>query len=279
MDTALPISVPSIAVPELRQRLLRSRRRPSSTCAARPPSRSDPQRDPGRAAAASGHRRGTGRELDAVAPVDRLLRPRPRGIAAAAAHAAGAGLDARTLEGGVAAWKDQGEATVPFAAPSRGSPANARRSTASPVRGWSRASSIRTAEFLYVPAAEVAAFAARKPRHCLRHCRCHRLPTTAPRCSFDAFIRSYDLPIRRCCNSRHRARRRYRALGNRRRSRAGLLALSLDLSRADRGRPRAAAAGHGHVRCALPVVPGRPRRTACLESGHLSLDRKEMNDD
>lgn len=192
MDTALPISVPSIDVPELRRRL-RAFPPPTIIDVRRAAAfASDPavihgalRRPPDTVAACA-------RELDAWRTAVVYCVHGHEVSQEAARTLRERGLDAHTLAGGVAAWKEQGEATVPFAAPSRWV-TRARPKIDRIACPWLVRRFIDpAAEFFYVPAAEVRAFAAAHDA----------IPFDIPdvgyahdgdRCSFDAFIARHDL--------------------------------------------------------------------------------------
>ena len=91
----------------------------------------------------------------------RLLRARPRsGPGRCARRCARAGLDARYLAGGLEAWRAEGNATRPFAAPTRWVTRERPKIDRIACPWLIRRFIDPSAEFFYVPNAEVRAFAA-----------------------------------------------------------------------------------------------------------------------
>jgi rhodanese-related sulfurtransferase len=102
------------------------------------------------------------------------------------------GLDARYVEGGLERWRAEGNPTRPFAPPTRWV-TRARPKIDRIACPWLIRRFIDpTAEFFYVPNAEVRAFAAAEGA------TAYDVPEVdyshvGPECSFDAFIRRHDL--------------------------------------------------------------------------------------
>jgi rhodanese-related sulfurtransferase len=194
MDTARSVSAPapSLTVSELRQRLL----------AFPPPTlvdvrraaafETDPNVIPGALRRPPDTNESRGRELDAWRPVVVYCVHGHEVSQQAARSLAAQGLDARFLEGGVTAWKDQGGSVDPFAPPSRWV-TRARPKIDRIACPWLVRRFIDpAAEFFYVPSADVRAFAAANDA----------IPFDIPdvpyshvgdRCSFDAFLQRHDL--------------------------------------------------------------------------------------
>ena len=194
MDTARSVSAPapSLSVAELRQRLqafppptLVDVRRAAAF-------ESDPHVIPGALRRLPDTMEACAREFDAWRTVVVYCVHGHEVSQQAARALAAQGLDARFLEGGVAAWRDQGGRVVPFTAPSRWV-TRARPKIDRIACPWLVRRFIDpAAEFFYVPASEVRAFAAANDA----------IPFDIPdvayshvgdRCSFDAFLLRHDL--------------------------------------------------------------------------------------
>ena len=184
----------------------------------------------------------------------------------AAAALRARGLDARYLEGGLERWRAEGHATQPYAAPTqwvtRARPKIDRIACPWLIRRFIDPS----AEFLYVPNAEVRAFAA------ANGAIAYDIPDVdythvGPECSFDAFIRRHELAhpaldtladIVRAADTSTLAARGAGAGAPR-----GVARPVGDVRR----RSRDAEVGHAGLRLALRVVPRGADRDARLVSG------------
>jgi len=104
----------------------------------------------------------------------------------------GCGLDAYFLEGGLERWRAEGHATKVFAAPTRWVTRERPKIDRIACPWLVRRCIDPSAEFFYVPNAEVRAFAAKE------QATAYDIPDVpyshvGPECSFDAFIRIHEL--------------------------------------------------------------------------------------
>jgi rhodanese-related sulfurtransferase len=194
MDTARSVSAPapSLHVSELRERLLAFP--PPTVVDVRRAAafEGDPNVIPGALRRLPDTIETCGRELDAWRTVVVYCVHGHEVSQQAARALAAQGLDARFLEGGVAAWKDQGGRVVPATTPSRWV-TRARPKIDRIACPWLVRRFIDpAAEFFYVPVSEVRAFAAANdatpfdiPEVAYSH--------DGDRCSFDAFLQRHDL--------------------------------------------------------------------------------------
>ena len=168
------------------------------------------------------------------------------------------GFDARAI------WTAVSKRGAPTAArscrmraPTRGSRASGRRSTASRARGSCGGSSILPPSSSTCPRAEVRAFADVARRDAVRRPRRRSTAHDGERCSFDAFIRIHALADARARSPATIVRGADTgALDARRRRRPACSPCRTGLSAMLRRRSRDAARGHDDVRRALRVVPG-----------------------
>jgi rhodanese-related sulfurtransferase len=110
----------------------------------------------------------------------------------AASFLRGAGFEARILDGGIEGWRENGSATVPFAAPTRWVTRERPKIDRIACPWLVRRFIDPSAEFFYVPNKEVRAFAADNDA------TAYDIPDVrythvGAQCSFDAFIRLHRL--------------------------------------------------------------------------------------
>jgi rhodanese-related sulfurtransferase len=180
------------------------------------------------------------------------------------------GFDARYLEGGLERWRAEGHKTRPFAAATRWVTRERPKIDRIACPWLVRRFIDPTAEFFYVPNAEVRTFAA------AQGATAYDIPDVdyshvGPECSFDAFIHKHGLRPSRARRAREdRSRRRHldaRSFCAGARASRGIARLVGDVRR----RPRDAEVGNAGLRFALHVVPRRPDGDARLVSGEARV--------
>ena len=201
----------------------------------------------------------------AVAPGRRLLRARARGEPGRVRGVADAWASMRAIWRAGSSWRAEGNATQPFAAPTRWV-TRARPKIDRIACPWLIRRFIDpSAEFFYVPNAEVRTFAA------ANGATAYDIPDVdyshvGPECSFDAFIRRHELGHPALDALAKIVRAADTSTLDRSPQAPGLLAASPRAVRDVCRRSRDAEVGNARLRLALRVVPRRANGNARLVS-------------